>query len=87
VSSTLPEETIQLTLGMADVEAGIRDLLNDPKGQPSWPGRRRNFSGWRGLPEKIDRSNLTVAAWIQNAGTHEVLQSVAEDVPAGTGTD
>jgi hypothetical protein len=39
------------------------------------------------LPEKIDRSNLTVAAWIQNAGTHEVLQSVAEDVPAGTGTD
>ena len=87
VSSTLPEETIQLTLGIADVEAGMRDLLSDPKGQPSWPGRRRNFSGWRGVPEKIDRSNLTVAAWIQNVDSHEVLQAVAEDVPAGTGTD
>jgi len=87
VSSTLPEETIQLTLDMADVEAGIRDLLRDPKGQPSWPGRRRNFTGWRGVPEEINRSNLTVAAWIQNVDSHEVLQSVAQDVPAGTGGD
>lgn len=84
VSSTLPEETIQSALDMADVEAGIRDLVNDPKGQPSWPGRRRNFSGWRVVPEKIDRSNLAVAAWIQDAATHEVLQSVSEDVPAGS---
>jgi hypothetical protein len=87
VSSTLPEETVMLNLSMADVEAGIRDLLHDPKGQPSWPGRRRNFTGWRAVPENIDRSNLTVAAWIQNADTHEVLQSVSEDVPAGTGAN
>ena len=87
VSSTLPEETVRLTLSIADVEAGIRDMLHDPKGQPSWPGRRRNFTGWRAVPENIDRSNLTVAAWIQNAETHEVLQSVSEDVPAGTGAN
>jgi tetratricopeptide (TPR) repeat protein len=87
VSSSLPEETVHLSLNVADVEAGIRDLLHDPKGQPSWPGRRRNFSGWRAVPENIDRSNLRVAAWIQNADTHEVLQSVSEDVPAGTSAD
>jgi hypothetical protein len=69
------------------VEAGIRELLRDPKGQPSWPGRRRNFTGWRGLPEEINRSNLTVAAWIQNVDSHEVLQSAAQDVPAGTRGD
>jgi tetratricopeptide (TPR) repeat protein len=83
VSSVLPDETIHLTLDIADVEAGIRDLMHDPKGQPSWPGRSRNFSGWRAVPENIDRSNLTVAAWIQEADSHEVLQSVSEDVPAG----
>jgi tetratricopeptide (TPR) repeat protein len=83
LSSTVPEETIHLSVDMADVEAGIRDLLRDPKSQPSWPGRKRNFSGWRAVPEKIDRANLTVVAWIQDAGAHEVLQSVSQDVPSG----
>jgi tetratricopeptide (TPR) repeat protein len=83
VSSALPEETIQQTVSVAEVEAGIRDLQNDPKGQPSWPGRKRNFSGWKTLPADIDRSNLTVVAWIQDEGTHEVLQSASQDVPSG----
>jgi hypothetical protein len=83
VSSTLPEETIQLTVDIADVDAGIRDLIHDPKSQPSWPGWKRNFSGWRAVPENVDRSNLMVVAWIQDAGTHEVLQSVSQDVPSG----
>jgi hypothetical protein len=83
LSSTVPEETIQLSVDMADVDAGIRDLLHDPKSQPSWPGRKRNFSGWRAVPEKIDRSNLTVVAWVQDAGAHEVLQSVSQDIPSG----
>ncbi len=87
VSPALPEETIQLSLDMADVEAAMRDLLHDPKSQPSWPGPKRNFSGWRSVPEKIDRSNLTVVAWLENAGTHEVLQSVSQEVPPATGAD
>jgi tetratricopeptide (TPR) repeat protein len=87
VSSNLPEETLQLTLDIAAVEAGIRDLLRDPKSQPSWPGRKRNFSGWRSVPRDIDSSNLTVVAWIQDAVTHEVLQSVSEDVPSGMSAD
>jgi len=83
VSPALPEETIRLSLDIADVEAGIRELVRDPKSQPSWPGRQRNFNGWKTPPEIIDRSNLAVVAWIQNAETREVFQSVYRDVPPG----
>jgi hypothetical protein len=82
VGQTTQDETIRLAVNIADVESAIRDLLRDPKRQPSWPGPRRNFGGWRPHPETIGRSNLLVVAWIQNPETHEVLQSASSDVPA-----
>lgn len=87
VSRTLPDETVHLGVNIAVVEAAMRDLLRDPKSQPSWPGPRRNFGGWRPHPETIERSNLLVVAWIQNAETHQVLQAASADVPAGAGGD
>jgi hypothetical protein len=81
VSSASPDGTISLALSVSDVEAGIRELISDPKGQSSWGGRKRNFTGWKSLPENIDPRNLKIVAWIQDAATHEVLQSVSGDVP------
>ena len=83
LSAAPGEETIHLALSMADVDAGVSDLLRDPKSQPSWSNPKRNFAGWRSRPADIDRSNLTVVAWIQNPETHEVLQSASRDVPSG----
>ncbi|HTY58984.1 MAG TPA: hypothetical protein VMF59_09205, partial [Bacteroidota bacterium] len=81
------DETTRVALSMSDVDADIKALLQDPKAQPSWPGKRRNFNGWRPHPEHLDRSNLSVVAWIQNSGTHEILQSASGDVPSGTRAD
>jgi Flp pilus assembly protein TadD len=87
VSSAGPGGTISVALSIRDVEAGIGEILRDPKSQPSWGGRKRNFTGWKSLPENIDTRNLKVVAWIQDAETHDVLQSVTGDVPRGTGAD
>ncbi len=83
VSAGGGEETIRLSVNMGDVESALREIIRDPKGQPSWPGRKRNFTAWRSVPVLLDRSNLTVVAWIQNPATREVLQSASRDVPAG----
>jgi hypothetical protein len=76
-------ETVRLSCDVAGVEAGIRELLADPKGQPSWPGRTRNFGSWRARPEKIDRTNILIVAWIQDPVTNQVLQSASRSVPSG----
>jgi tetratricopeptide (TPR) repeat protein len=82
VSASLADETIRLSLSMTDVEGAVKELIRDPKAQPSWPGKKRNFNGWRPLPGVLDRSNLSVVAWVQNESTHEILQSASGDVPA-----
>jgi hypothetical protein len=81
------EQTLRMSLDLADVDAGIRDLLRDPKARSSWPGPKRPFNGWRPHPESVDRASLTVVAWIQDPATHAVLQSAYQDVPAGMRAD
>jgi len=58
-------------------------MLDDPKSEPSWPGRNRNFGGWRSRPAKIDRGNLLVVAWVQDGPSGDVLQVVSRAVPEG----
>jgi tetratricopeptide (TPR) repeat protein len=81
------DQTLRTSLDLAEVDAGIRDLLRDPKGRSSWPGPKRLFNGWRPHPESVDRTNLTVVAWIQDPATNAVLQSAYQDVPAGMRAD
>jgi len=80
-------QTLRVALDMAEVDAGIRELLRDPKGRPSWPGPKRPFNGWRPHPESVDRANLSVVAWIQDPATREILQSAFQDVPPGMRAD
>ena len=36
---------------------------------------RRRFAGWKSRPEKLNRSNLIVVAWLQDPDSKQVLQS------------
>lgn len=87
VSPAIPVETVRAGLSLGDVEAAMGELQRDPRTQPSWPGRTRNFNGWKSAPPPLDRSALSVVAWIQNAENHEVLQSAAQDVSPATGAN
>ncbi|HUI11487.1 MAG TPA: hypothetical protein VL221_14235 [Bacteroidota bacterium] len=80
---TLPGGMIRVAENVAALDSANSVMLDDPKDQPSWPGRTRNFPGWRTRPPKIDRSNLLVVAWVQDAATGDVLQAVCRDVPTG----
>ena len=71
-------------MNLADVEKSIKEYLDDPTKQRSWSSRRP-FTGWRARPEKLDRANLAVVAWVQNLTSREVLQAVYADVPMQTG--
>jgi len=77
--------TIRLGESIAGVDSAISVMLDDPKSQPSWPGRNRSFNGWRSRPGRINRSNLLVVAWVQDGEGGEVLQALCRDVPADMG--
>jgi hypothetical protein len=74
-------------IDLREVETEIQKLLDDPRGQNSWPKRLKNFNGWRARPEKIDRANLAVIAWVQDTKTHEVLQAAYQNVPLAMSTN
>ncbi|HTO94909.1 MAG TPA: hypothetical protein VMM80_11035 [Bacteroidota bacterium] len=75
--------TINVAEDVASVDSANSRMLDDPKSEPSWPGRNRNFGGWRSRPAKIDRGNLLVVAWVQDGSSGEVLQVVSRAVPEG----
>jgi len=75
--------SIRLAEDVAAVDSSNNRMLEDPKSEPSWPGRNRNFGGWRSRPAKIDRSNLLVVAWVQDGPSGDVLQVVSRAVPTG----
>ena len=79
--------TIHVAESIAAVDSANSRMLDDPKSEPSWPGRNRNFGGWRSRPAKIDRSNLLVVAWVQDGSSGDVLQVVSRPVPAGIGAN
>lgn len=76
--------TITKSLDVGEVEASIKAYLDNPTVQRSWTTRRL-FTSWRTRPDTIDRQNLSVIAWIQDAVTKEVLQAAYTTVPASLG--
>jgi tetratricopeptide (TPR) repeat protein len=85
LSRPFQQETVRLSASLKEIESGISDVIRDPKGQTSWPGPKRPFSGWKSLPRTINRSNLSVVAWVQDKETNEVYQSAFVDVPSVSG--
>ncbi len=76
--------TISKSVNVGEVEASIKAYLDNPTVQRSWTTRRQ-FTGWRSRPDTIDRRNLSVIAWVQDAETKEVLQASYTTVPASLG--
>lgn len=64
-------------INVDDIQNGVATYLDDPTKDPSWKG---TFSGWKERTDSIDRSNLAIVAWVQNATTKEVMQSIYMDV-------
>lgn len=44
--------------------------------------RFRSSDGWRARPEKLNRDNLAIVAWVQDGQSKEVFQAFYIDVPA-----
>ena len=40
----------------------------------------RSFSGWKKRPEKLNRKNLAIIAWLQDKESKEVYQAVYRDI-------
>ncbi len=70
-----------LKLKLETVESRIKKYLDDFEKQP--PRRYRGFAGFRARPEKLDRKNLALVLWIQDAESREVYQTVFEDLVPG----
>ena len=73
-------EKISAQINLADVESGMKKLLDNPKAEPSWPKHLKKFSGWRAQLADIDPSNLAVVAWVQDLDGSRVLQAAYQDV-------
>lgn len=76
--------TITKSVDVGQVESSIKQYLDNPTVQRSWTTRRQ-FTGWRSRPDAIDRGNLSVIAWVQDAETKEVLQAAYATVPGSLG--
>ncbi len=77
--SSITSNKITGTFEVNKIEEGLKSYLDDPTKQPSW---RPGFGTptWRARPDKLDRKNLAVVAWIQNPDTKEILNSIFIDV-------
>ncbi len=73
-------ETVNAKVNLADVENGLKKIVDDPKNQPSWPRSKKTFNGWKSTPAGMNPSQLTVVAWVQDAASHEVLQAACQDI-------
>ena len=81
VALTPVPQTIRQNFKLPEVESQIRKLLDDPRSQVSWPKRLKTFGAWRARPERIDRANMAIVAWVQDMKTNAVLQAAYQDVP------
>lgn len=79
-----PTEIVSKKVDLKDVEKRISEYLDNPTTQRSW-STRRPFTGWKTRPEKLDRSQLAIVAWVQDMKTKEVFQSVYHDLTPALG--
>jgi tetratricopeptide (TPR) repeat protein len=77
--SSINSNKISGTFDVNKIEEGLKSYLDDPTKEPSW---RPGFGtpSWRARPDKLDRKNLAVVAWIQNPETKEIVNCVYFDV-------
>lgn len=77
--SSITSTKISGIFDVSKIEEGLKNYLDDPTKQPSW---RPGFGApsWRARPDKLNRKNLAVVAWIQNPETKEIVNSVFIDV-------
>jgi len=77
--SSITSQKITGTFDVNKIEEGLKNYLDDPTKEPSW---RPGFGApsWRARPDKLDRNNLAVVAWIQNPETKEIVNSIFIDV-------
>jgi len=83
LKKTGKSQTVTREIDIASVEHDIQSYLDNPTKQPSWPHWLHSFSGWKERPDHLDRANLAIIAWVQDAGTNAVLQAAYQDVPNG----
>jgi hypothetical protein len=77
--SSITSNKISGSFDVNKIEEGLKTYLDDPTKHPSW---RPGFGtpSWRARPDKLDRKNLAVVAWIQNPETKEIVNSIFMDV-------
>ncbi len=68
----------KLSVSLREVERSVRRYLDNFAQNP--PSRYRNFKGWKNPPVQLDRTNLAVVAWVQNAGNRGILQAAYADL-------
>lgn len=74
------KQSFDKSVNVGEIERGNKVYLDNPKEQESWPQRLQNFPGWKARPEKLNRENLAIVAWIQNTDTKEIMQAFYIDV-------
>lgn len=79
-----PTESVSKQVDLKEVEKTISAYLDSPTTQRSWSSRRP-FTGWKTRPEKLDRSQLAIVAWVQDMKTKEVFQSSFHDLTTALG--
>lgn len=70
---------VSKTIELKSVEAELSKYL-DEFGEKN-ASRFRSADGWQARPEDLNRDNLAIVAWVQDAGNKEVLQAFYQDVP------
>jgi len=70
--------SISAEVSLQDVEKNLKKYLDEFSIEP--PSRFRNFAGWTERPEKLNKKNLAIVAWLQNNESHEIYQAVYRDI-------
>ncbi len=73
-------DEFNVTFNLKKIENDLVNYLNAPEKYPSWR-QGVPFTGWRQKPDKLNKNNLAVVAWVQNNQNKEVLQTLYLNVP------
>ena len=68
---------VEYQIDLVQLERDLRKYLDDFEANP--PERYQGFAGFRSKPIQLNRSNLSVVAWVENRETREILQTAFTD--------
>ncbi len=69
---------VEMSVALPDVESRLGDYLDNFEKQ--FANHFRGTAGWREKPIHLDRANLAIVAWVQDAHSNKVLQAWYRDV-------